>query len=70
PDTDRDVLAAIKRARWAVEAIPEPLSHAVVAQRDLVQAAYEQVRELRNVIGVDLINAIAGTVTFNDTDGD
>jgi len=70
PDTDREVLAAIKRARWAVEAIPVPLSRAVVTQPDLAQTAYDQVRELRNVIGVDVINAIAGTVTFNDTDGD
>ncbi len=70
PDTDRDVLAAILKARWAVEAIPEPLSRAVVTQPDIVQAAYDQMRELRNVIGVDVINAIAGTVTFNETDGD
>jgi len=70
PDTDQEVLASILRARWAVEAIPEPLSHAVVAQRDIVQDAYEQVRELRNAIAIDVINAIAGTVTFNDTDGD
>jgi len=70
PDTDQSVRAAIMKARWAVEAIPEPLSNAVVTQPDLVQAAYDQLRELRNVIGVDVINAIAGTVTFNETDGD
>lgn len=70
PDVDRDVQTAMLQARWAVEAIPAPLSNAVTADPELVQAAYDQMRELRNTIGVDMINALAGNATFNDTDGD
>jgi predicted lipoprotein len=70
PDVDRDILAAITKARWAVEDIPDPLSQTVVAQPEIVQAAYDQMRELRNTIGVDMINALAGSVTFNNADGD
>ena len=70
PDVDRRVVASMLKARWAVEDIPEPLSRAVVEHGDAVQAAYDQVRELRNTLGVDMINALAGSVSFNDTDGD
>jgi len=70
PEVDHDVLTAILETRWAIEAIPEPLSQSVVTQADLVQAGYDQMRELRNTIGIDLINTISGNVTFNDTDGD
>ena len=70
PDVDAEMLATILRTRWAVEEIPEPLSQAVIHNPDAVQAAYDQMRELRNMIGVDVINALAGSVTFNDTDGD
>lgn len=70
PDVDRQMLRAITEARWAVEEIPAPLSRAVVNDPELVQAAYEQMRELRNTIGVDVINALAGSVAFNESDGD
>jgi predicted lipoprotein len=70
PDFDRQVLVSIAQARSAIEAIPEPLSTAVTYRRSLVQAAYDQMRELRNTIGVDMINLLAGSVTFNGTDGD
>jgi len=70
PDADALMLKAITEARWAVEAVPEPLSVAVVGDSELVEAAYDQVRELRNTIGVDVINALAGSVAFNDNDGD
>jgi predicted lipoprotein len=70
PEVDRRVIASMLEARWAVQDIPEPLSRAVLEHGDAVQAAYDQMRELRNTIGVDLINALAGSVTFNDTDGD
>ncbi len=70
PEADRAMLRTITETRWAVEAIPPPLSRAVVFDTELVQAAYDQMRELRNTIGVDIVNALAGSVTFNDTDGD
>jgi len=58
------------RARSAVEAISEPLSLSVQTEPALVQTAYDQLRALRNTIGVDVINGLSGSVTFNDTDGD
>lgn len=70
PEVDREMLRTLAETRWAVEEVPEPLSGSVVNSPDLVQAAYDQMRELRNTIGVDVINALAGSVTFNDTDGD
>jgi len=70
PEVDREMLRAITEARWAIEDLPPPLSRAVVNDPVLVQAAYDTIRELRNTIGVDVINALAGSVTFNDTDGD
>lgn len=69
-DVDRRVIASMREARRAVEDIPSPLSRAVLEHPDAVRTAYERMRELRNTIGVDLINALAGSVTFNDTDGD
>lgn len=70
PDTDELMRRTIIKTRWAIEAIAEPLSQAVVFNPDVVQAAYDQVRELRNTIGVDVINTLSGSVTFNNTDGD
>lgn len=70
PEVDGQMLRTITETRWAIEAIPPPLSRAVVFDRELVQTAYDQTRELRNTIGVDVVNALAGSVTFNDTDGD
>lgn len=70
PDVDWQMLTEITESRWAIEAIPPPLRHAVVNDPELVRAAYDQIRELRNAIGVDVINALAGSVTFNETDGD
>lgn len=70
PELDSAMLRAITETRWAVEAIPEPLSQSVIHEDELVQAAYDQVRELRNTIGVDVVNTLAGSVTFNSSDGD
>lgn len=70
PDVDSRMLRAIAETRWAVEAMPEPLGVALANDSEAVEAAYEQMRELRNTIGVDVINALAGSVAFNDNDGD
>ena len=70
PDTDALMRRTIIETRWAIEAITEPLSEAVVFNPDVVQAAYDQVRELRNTIGVDVVNTLSGSVTFNNNDGD
>lgn len=70
PAVDQRVIASMLQARWAIEDIPEPLSRAVLEHGEAVQQAYDAMRELRNTIGVDVINALAGSVTFNETDGD
>ena len=70
PPIDTEMIAAIIRARSAVEDISEPLSRAVETEPALVQTAYDQLLELRNTIGVDVINALSGSATFNDTDSD
>lgn len=70
PAVDRRVIASMLEARWAIEDIPEPLKGAVIEHEDSVRQAYDAMRELRNTIGVDVINALAGSVTFNQTDGD
>jgi predicted lipoprotein len=67
---DIEMIAAMITARSAVEDISEPLSRAVEIEPALVQTAYDQLRALRNTIGVDVINGLSGSVTFNDTDGD
>ena len=62
-----DRLAA---ARLAVDAIPPPLTEAVVTSPATVLAAIDELGNLQRLIQVDIINALSLTVGFNDNDGD
>ncbi|MEM7437361.1 MAG: imelysin family protein [Myxococcota bacterium] len=65
-----EVLDEIENTRSAVLAIPEPLRLSVETDPALVETAIDAAFELRNAIGIDMVNALGSTVNFNDTDGD
>jgi len=62
--------ARLDGAYAALAAIDVPLTQAIVDQPDRVQAAMDRLGELQRFIQVDIINALALTVGFNDNDGD
>jgi uncharacterized protein len=64
------LIASIGDAIKALNAVPPPLSEAVVDHPAQVEAAYQALRSLHRLIGVDIANTLGVTVTFNDTDGD
>jgi predicted lipoprotein len=66
-DTFQQMLSA---SREAIDAIPEPLSDAVVNDAAAVQAAGEKLRELQTLIHVDIVSALSLPMAFNDADGD
>jgi len=70
PRLDAAVLDHIELATRSISEIPEPLRTAVVEDRAAVQRAKSNARALHFLLGVDVANAMAVTVTFNDTDGD
>jgi predicted lipoprotein len=57
-------------ASFGALAAIEPLSEAIVARRAQVEAAIERLGALQRAIQVDVINALALSVGFNDNDGD
>lgn len=70
PDLDARVVSQMAAARSALQAIPPPLATAVVDQRSSVEAAYEQARALKRILGTEVVAALGVTLTFNDNDGD
>jgi hypothetical protein len=54
----------------ALDAIPEPLTEAIVSSRPAVQKAIDQLGALQRAVQVDVINALSLSVGFNDNDGD
>ncbi len=54
----------------ALDAVPEPLTLAIVSGKGQVQAAIDQLGVLERAIQVDVINALSLSVGFNDNDGD
>jgi len=64
------VLDEIGRTRAAVQEIPEPLRLAIEENPGAVRNAVDVGLDLRNIIGVDVVNALGSTVSFNDSDGD
>jgi predicted lipoprotein len=53
-----------------LELINSPLSTAVTNQKDLVNAAYDEVKKLQVMMEVDMINNLGVLLTFSDNDGD
>jgi uncharacterized protein len=64
------LLAAIGDVIKTLNAVPPPLSEAVIDHPAQVEAAYQALRSLHRLVGVDIANTLGVTVTFNDTDGD
>jgi hypothetical protein len=54
----------------AIEAVPPPLTEAIYTHSVELDAATTAIRDLQVVLQVDLAQALAVTIRFNDTDGD
>jgi predicted lipoprotein len=70
PDLNQAILDQIAACREADEAIPRPLTEAVTASPEAVQAAFDCHKELLRLLQADLAAALGVTPTFNDNDGD
>jgi predicted lipoprotein len=67
---DARTRAALAEARALVTAIPEPLDRAVVDDPAAVDAAYQSLRALRQLMATEIVAVLGATLTFNDNDGD
>ncbi|MGE0868556.1 MAG: imelysin family protein [Kofleriaceae bacterium] len=70
PVTDRAVREAIAAAIAAVEAIPRPYRMSLIEQRPEIAAAHDAVKELKRLLGTEVIAVLGATLKFNDNDGD
>jgi putative iron-regulated protein len=70
PATDREVRELFDQALAAIEAVPRPFRQAIVDRRDEVTAAYDAVKELKRILGTEVLGALGATLKFNDNDGD
>jgi len=66
--TDFDTTYAAAVA--AIEAVPPPLTESIYTHSVELEQATSAVRDLQVVLQVDLAQALAVTIRFNDTDGD
>jgi len=66
----RRMRARLDAAYAALDAIPGPLTSAVMTSPAAVQAAMDRLGELQRLIQVDILGALSLTVAFNDNDGD
>lgn len=64
------VNAQFDAAFAALDAVPPPLSTAVVNDPEAVDAAYEAIRALIVLLKADMANHLGVTITFSDNDGD
>jgi predicted lipoprotein len=69
-DLPRALRAAFEASYAALDAIPEPLTEAVVTDPESVQAAIDVLAELQRLLQTDTINAMGLMLTFTDADGD
>lgn len=70
PATDREVRERIAQSIAAVEAVPRPFRVATVDHRAAVQAAYDEIKELKRLLGTEVLATLGATLKFNDNDGD
>lgn len=70
PELANTVQTLLDEAIQAVEAIPEPLSDAVVHQPDVVRNAEEKLGALRDAIRGPVYSILGITSVFSDNDGD
>jgi predicted lipoprotein len=70
PALDREVRGQIDLALAAIEAIPRPFRAALTDHRAEVQAAYDAMKELKHLLGTEVLSVLGATLKFNDNDGD
>ncbi|HWU87235.1 MAG TPA: imelysin family protein [Kofleriaceae bacterium] len=70
PATDRELREAFATALAAIDAVPRPFRTAVAEHRAEVQAAYDAVKELKRILGTEVISLLGATLKFNNNDGD
>lgn len=70
PATDREVYERLADAIAAIEAVPRPFRTAVLDHPAQVQAAYDAVKELKRLLGTEVLGVLGATLKFNDNDGD
>jgi predicted lipoprotein len=69
-DLGPELREAFDASYAALDAIPDPLTTAVVDSPELVQAAADAIGVVQRVIQTDVINAMGLMLTFTDADGD
>jgi predicted lipoprotein len=69
-DLGPELREAFEASYGALDAIPEPLTTAVVENPELVQAAADAIGVVQRLIQTDVINAMGLMLTFTDADGD
>jgi len=67
---DARVRAAFTSARTGIESVQSPWDQAVSTERAGAEAAYQRVRELKRLLGTEVVATLGVTLTFNDSDGD
>jgi predicted lipoprotein len=70
PATDREVRDLLAAALAAIDAVPRPFRVSIADHGAQVQAAYDAVKELKLILGTEVLAALGATLTFNANDGD
>jgi predicted lipoprotein len=70
PSADVHAREALAAAEASLLAIPEPLSEALVAAPETVNAAFEAVKTLKRVLATEVLGTLGASLKFNDNDGD
>jgi predicted lipoprotein len=63
----KDRFAAV---RAALEAVPDPLSRAIVEEKDEVEKAYDEIQRMVVFIKTEMPSAMSISITYQDGDGD
>jgi hypothetical protein len=67
---NNDVLSQFDNALSKLQQIPDPMSAALIAQPQSVDAAYKEIQKLLTLLKTDIASATAVQITFMDNDGD
>lgn len=70
PDLDALILQAFDDAAATQSAITPDLETAITESPDVVEAAYQSVKELQMTLAIEFAGSLSISVTFNPTDGD
>ncbi|WP_394837580.1 imelysin family protein [Pendulispora rubella] len=62
--------AALTDAQAKVQAVPAPFRTSLTGQAAAVDASYEAVRGMKNLMGTEVAGALGTALQFNDNDGD